>query len=1007
MKKERLKILSHAEKTDLYSIPQFNAVEQNNYFSLSKKEYKVMCSRGSVASKVHFILQLGYFKATSQFFNCTFDEAKSDTTYILQEYCHNAQLYASNVAKQTRQANQRLVAKLLGYQISKKIISNKIRKLLAEKTRLSSNPVYLFHEILSYCHQHKFMLPNYSTMQDLIGQAITLEEKRLSTLLSKHLSPGHWKVIFNTLKMNDTDYVLTWLKKDPKNFQTKHIKEERKKLYDHEVLYELARDTLPKLKLTPKNIQYYASLAEHYPVSNLKKLSKTKRALYILCFAHYRHQKIYDNLGVSFMHYYQKLNDSAATKSRDRLIKESLAMNHDAENAAMVLRLFDDDTLSDTESFGHIRELAYQHIQKGEFNRVSDHLLGLLFDFQQMKWEELKKLHRKAVLNMRPIFTALAFSGKSNQQGLMQAIEFLKQYFNASQTSKKSLVGNAPTDCIPKRWQKYLMVNEDEKEIVDIVLYELMIYGLIVEHISAGMIFLEHSLSFKSLSSLLISDERWKNKQALLKKLGNQKLLMNPDQLLDDLETELETLIQQVNHRIESGENKHIVIKKNADDIRFTLPYPEADKENHAIFKQMALVNIPAVLRYTQQHCDFMSAFAHIKPYEAKDKLDPIAMMACIIANATNLGIYKMAQSCDLSYQRLYTQSKNFLRLETLKDASDTIINKIANLQIFKYWHIHDDYLFGSVDGQKYETRLHSFIARYSSKYFGVNKGCVAYTLCANHIPISSRVISANHHESHYLFDILFHNSSDIDIDWLSGDGHSINQVNFTPLDFIGKQFAPFFKSINRKANKLCGFKPLKHYNDLVIKPKSRALKKPIKQEWDDVQRIIASLLLGETSQHLIVSKLSSHKRKDKTKDALWAYDNILMSIYLLKFIDDVTIRQNVRRALNRGEAYHNLRRAIASVHGGKFRGKADKEIEVWNECARLMANCMIYYNASILNELLTRLQNQGQEKQIDILKYISPVAWANINLHGYYAFEGNDITPIDITKLAESIDMT
>ena len=270
----------------------------------------------------------------------------------------------------------------------------------------------------------------------------------------------------------------------------------------------------------------------------------------------------------------------------------------------------------------------------------------------------------------------------------------------------------------------------------------------------------------------------------------------------------------------------------------------------------------------------------HIKPYDAKDTLDPIAMMACIIANATNLGIHKMAESSDLSYQRMYTQSKNFMRLETLRDANDAITNAIADLSIFKYWDIHDDYMHGSVDDQKYETRLNSFIARYSSKYFGIGRGVSAYTLCANHIPVNTKIISANQHESHYLFDILYNVTSEIDIKWLSGDGHSINQVNFTLLDFIEKQFAPHFKRINHKAESLCCFNSVKKYKDLLIKPQHQVNKKLIKREWDNIQRVIASLLLGETSQHLIISKLSSHKRINKTKEALWEYDRILMSIY-------------------------------------------------------------------------------------------------------------------------------
>src|SRR5437870_4223397 len=109
---KRLKILSKSEINELYDIPHFTTSEQQTYFSLSKKEYKTMISRGSLASKVHFILQLGYFKAALQFFNCTFSESQNDVDYILQEHFENAKLRKENISKQARQSNQILIAKL-------------------------------------------------------------------------------------------------------------------------------------------------------------------------------------------------------------------------------------------------------------------------------------------------------------------------------------------------------------------------------------------------------------------------------------------------------------------------------------------------------------------------------------------------------------------------------------------------------------------------------------------------------------------------------------------------------------------------------------------------------------------------------------------------------------------------------------------------------------------------------------------------------------------------------
>ena len=115
------------------------------------------------------------------------------------------------------------------------------------------------------------------------------------------------------------------------------------------------------------------------------------------------------------------------------------------------------------------------------------------------------------------------------------------------------------------------------------------------------------------------------------------------------------------------------------------------------------------------------------------------------------MGLGRMGQTSDIGYQALATTSNNFVRLETLQKANDVVANAIAHLPIFQHYHIGDA-IHSSSDGQKFETLLHTINARYSPKYFGLMKGIVAYTLVANHIPVSARIIGANEHESHYVF---------------------------------------------------------------------------------------------------------------------------------------------------------------------------------------------------------------------------------------------------------------
>jgi TnpA family transposase len=84
-----------------------------------------------------------------------------------------------------------------------------------------------------------------------------------------------------------------------------------------------------------------------------------------------------------------------------------------------------------------------------------------------------------------------------------------------------------------------------------------------------------------------------------------------------------------------------------------------------------------------------------------------------------------------------------------------------------------------------------------------------------------------------------------------------------------------------------------------------------IVEEWPNIQRIMASLAQKDMAQATVVRKLSFYARQNQTKKALWELDNIRRTIYILDFIDDPTLRQSVQKALNRGESYHRMRRAI------------------------------------------------------------------------------------------------
>jgi TnpA family transposase len=179
---------------------------------------------------------------------------------------------------------------------------------------------------------------------------------------------------------------------------------------------------------------------------------------------------------------------------------------------------------------------------------------------------------------------------------------------------------------------------------------------------------------------------------------------------------------------------------------------------------------------------------------------------------------------------------------------------------------------------------------------------------------------------------------------------------------------------------------------------------KCIVRHWDTIQRIIVSLKERKTTQALLVRKLSGYKKNHPLLEALTEYNRLVKASYLLNYIDDADLRNHVQRALNRGEAYQQLRRAISDVNGDRFRGNSDEEILLWNECARLLTNAIIYFNSSVLSHLLKSFEYQKDEQKLAVVKQASPVAWYNINLKGTYRFKSTGEVP-DLEQMMRHIE--
>jgi TnpA family transposase len=520
--------------------------------------------------------------------------------------------------------------------------------------------------------------------------------------------------------------------------------------------------------------------------------------------------------------------------------------------------------------------------------------------------------------------------------------------------------------------------------------YEFYIYRALRENIRKSRVYVNNSVGYKSFEEeIKISPDWSKEKDKILKNINNKILLRPIEETLSELMGILEPLIERTNKRALNGDNKHIKIKQHRDGTRdWTVPYPKKNSElDNPFYDQLDIKTISELFDFVEQQCRFMKSLTHIKQRGTSIKKDYLAIKAAVLANGTMQGTYAFSKRSNLKYKRLELADKNHVRLQTLRDAADIIGNWMINLPIFDLYDL-DGKKHASDDGTKKKTRRRILRARHSQKYFGFDIGVVIMTMSVNFLPFVTDIIGPNEHESHFTYPLIRRNNTAVDIDIISTDTEGANNVNDFLYYLIDKIHAPCYRSTAKKAKRsIVGFKPKSEYKDLLIQPSRQINLELIKREWPNLLPILASLLSHETNQESIIKALSSHEHTSETKEALWELNSILKSIHLLKYIDDIEYRRNIRAALNRGEAYHQLLQKIMDVGGGAFRGMNELEVEIWNECARLIALIIIYYNMHLLSKLYENALATNDKAAIEYLRHISPIASQHINISGLYEF--------------------
>ncbi len=711
-----------------------------------------------------------------------------------------------------------------------------------------------------------------------------------------------------------------------------------------------------------------------------------------------------DHLIQTLHHYVALYKDEAKSYAEKQVVEIYNNIYKHFKPAGYLLKMFLNPKLSRL-AFKEIQKKAYKKLSKTKLKLVSKYLMERCIDKAAYEWEFHAKNYRCIIKNLRPVFMAIDFESNINNTYLLSGAKFIKNAFRQNQPLNQLEFKKVPKQFIPEKLKKYIFEIRGNKKQINSYKYEFCVYNQLINNIEKGLVFCNDTIQYKSFEADLgITATSDKEREKILQAIDVPKLTTPIEDRLKALKEELENLYKTTNQNIINGNNKFVKVKDKNGEATWTLPYKKKDLEfNNPIYDQLLHVNIINVVDFVDQQCNFIKAFTHTLGSGTQSPNSKY-VKGCFIGNAINLGNYKLSENSNLLYHSLNDTQANCFQIENIMEANKIVVESTAALPIFKYHNTSENKLHAGFDGEKIVAQYETFNAKHSSKYFGTEKGLVVLSMILNGIAVNFKIIGAHEREAHYIFDILFNNNTDLKPDWISGDMHITNRANFVLSDLVDIDFMPCYRSVSRQAKNLCGFKNLNCYNKYLIRPSHKARDQLIIDEWPNLQNIFAALFMKETNQHIVVKKLCSHKMRNKTREALWEYNRILMSIYLLKYINDNNMRQYVRTAINRSEEHHWLRSTIAIMGGGALRGKTDLEIEIQNACVELMTNVVIYYNAYIMSQIMLTKEQQGNNDAVAFLRKLSLAASQHINFNGYFDFDMTS-KPVNIANIIAHLD--
>lgn len=570
------------------------------------------------------------------------------------------------------------------------------------------------------------------------------------------------------------------------------------------------------------------------------------------------------------------------------------------------------------------------------------------------------------------LLQALEFKAARGSEKTIAAINVLRQMHSSG---RRTPPGNAAMP-FKKEWRSLIV---DSQGRVDRRLYETATLAHLRNKLRSGDVWVERSSAYRRFDSYMLGPAE---AAPISSGLG---LPSTADAWLEGRARELDWRLKRFAHRLQRGRLEGVELRDDRlhiTPVKLATP-PEAEALADRIDAMLPRIRVTELLHEVARGTGFLAAFTNLRTGELCPNEN--ALLAAILADATNLGLSRMAQASQgVTRDQLVWTADAFIRDDTYKAALARIIDAHHALPISAVW---GDGTTSSSDGQFFRSGKRGGSAGEVNARYGVDPGFSFYTHVSDqHDPYHARVISAATHEAPYVLDGLLHHGTSLPIvEHYTDTGGATDHV-FALCAMLGFRFCPRLRDFQDR--RLASIEPSSAYPGLAPIMGRKVRTEVMRQHWDDILRLVASLKAGHAAPSAMLRKLAAYERQNQLALALQEVGRIERTLFMLDWLENPSLRRRCQAGLNKGEQRHALTQAICTFRQGRIADRSHEAQQYRASGLNLVVAAIVWWNSTYMADAVAHLRASGEPVPDELLAHTSPVGWEHIAFSGDFLWD-------------------